>query len=72
MVDINIVSSEVQKKPFILALVNPGSGGQAGASILKHFQSELTESQGACYSLVAAEGEIRYDGLWFQWHVLDK
>lgn len=57
--------------PFLLCLVNPGSGGQAGAKILAHLQKTLPADVGMASSLVARGGEIRYDGLWFQWHIFD-
>jgi len=57
--------------PYLLCLVNPGSGGQAGAKILTHLKTALTEDMGMVSSLVARGGEVRYEGLWFQWHILD-
>jgi len=67
---------------FIIALVNPTSGGQAGNKILKHLRKNLKAEQGEVFSLfdeaamVAAglKGETRDEcgGLFFQWHIFDR
>eukprot|EP00658_Telonema_sp_P-2_P050144 TRINITY_DN3819_c0_g1_i1.p1 TRINITY_DN3819_c0_g1~~TRINITY_DN3819_c0_g1_i1.p1 ORF type:complete len:191 (-),score=52.65 TRINITY_DN3819_c0_g1_i1:35-607(-) len=74
------VPEEDSDVPFLIWFINPGSGGQTGAGILKHLNERYSvdESHGAAFALTGDPKRdhkpfkpyVR-DGLYFLWDVLD-